>query len=436
RQQARNLRARKWSASTIAQRLSSDAKWAGQFAEAQQQLPARQFRAHIDAALADHQVTIVRGETGSGKSSQVPQFALAQLLAQASYTGGRILCTQPRRISTTAIATRVSQELGDTAPGSSDGLVGYQIRFDARAHDANALVFCTTGVLLRMLADDPELNDVACIICDEVQERTLELDYLLIAMRQLIKRRRGALRLVLMSATIDTGVFARYFGGCPVVDIPGRTFPVQSVFLENVVQMSGYALEPGSRYETADAGPEVAGLDLDRAGPGLDLDPQPGADAVDPAFVSPRAWAVVSRMRADTVNLDLVCHVLAGICGTGDAHSHSAWARFSRSAVPHGAVLVFLPGIREIRALCGMLSSGGSRPLRASVIPLHSAFAGDRPAGSSMTYTELAFAPAEAGRRKIILATNVAETGITIPDVTVVVDCGLANQAVWDRARH
>ncbi|KAJ1901237.1 hypothetical protein LPJ66_000916, partial [Kickxella alabastrina] len=448
RQQARSLRARKWSASTIAQRLSGDAKWAGRFAEAQQQLPARRFRAHIDAALAGHQVTIVRGETGSGKSSQVPQFALAQLLAQAAYAGGRVLCTQPRRISTTAIATRVSQELGDTAPGSPDALVGYQIRFDARAHDANALVFCTTGVLLRMLADDPELKDVACIICDEVQERTLELDYLLIAMRQLTKRRSGDLRLVLMSATIDTGAFARYFGGCPVVDIPGRTFPVQSVFLENVVQMSGYALEPGSRYETADAGLDVAGLGLGRAGlgqadpglgqadPGLGLDPQPGADPMDPAFVSPRAWAVVSRMRTGTVNLDLVCHVLAGICGTGGAHSHSAWARFGRSAVPHGAVLVFLPGIREIRALCGMLGSGGSQPLRASVIPLHSALAGDRPAGSPMTYTELAFAPADPGRRKVILATNVAETGITIPDVTVVVDCGLANQAVWDRARH
>ncbi|KAJ2884260.1 hypothetical protein IWW38_005448, partial [Coemansia aciculifera] len=225
------VRTRMWGPQTIGDRRKQ------RKALASDELPARQFGAEIRAALREHRVCIVRGETGSGKSSQVPQYAVEQMLSTGSYKGGRVLCTQPRRLSALAIATRVSQELGDAAVGGSGALVGYQIRFDARASESNALVFCTTGVLLRRLASDPDLRGVACVICDEVQERTLELDFLLILMRRLLERRRD-FRLVLMSATVDADAFACYFDACPVVDIPGRAFPVASVYLPQLVHMS------------------------------------------------------------------------------------------------------------------------------------------------------------------------------------------------------
>ncbi|KAI8320655.1 P-loop containing nucleoside triphosphate hydrolase protein, partial [Martensiomyces pterosporus] len=209
-------------------------------------LPSRKFRSEIVKGIAENQVLIVRGDTGCGKSTQIPQFVLEFLLA-GSYMGGRIMCTQPRRISTMSIATRVSQELADPSVGSSNSLVGYQIRFNAQSADENVLVFCTTGVLLRALADDPLLQGVSCIICDEVQERTLELDYLLVVLRGLLGKRPD-LRVILMSATIDTTIFSCYFGNCPVVEIPGRTFPVKGIFLENIVQRSEYTLDINSRY--------------------------------------------------------------------------------------------------------------------------------------------------------------------------------------------
>ncbi|KAI9500527.1 P-loop containing nucleoside triphosphate hydrolase protein, partial [Coemansia spiralis] len=209
-------------------------------------LPARMFRREIIQGVMENQVIIIRGETGSGKSSQIPQFLL-ELLLNSAYKGGRVICTQPRRISAMSIASRVSKELGDPALGGKDSLVGCQIRLNSQASDENALVFCTTGVLLRMLVDDPELRDVSCIICDEVQERTLELDYMLIVIRQLLPKRQD-LKVILMSATIDTSIFSCYFDDCPIVEIPGRTFPVNRLFLENVVQMAEYTLESSSRY--------------------------------------------------------------------------------------------------------------------------------------------------------------------------------------------
>ncbi|KAJ2332874.1 hypothetical protein GGI00_002595, partial [Coemansia sp. RSA 2681] len=398
----------------------------------------------ITDALRAHQVCVIRGETGSGKSSQIPQYALAQLFASAAaggYAGSRVLCTQPRRISAMAIASRVSQELGDTAVGVPGALVGYQIRFNARVAESNALVFCTTGVLLRMAAGDPELRGVSCIICDEVQERTLELDFLLILLRRLLPRRRD-LRLVLMSATVDSSAFACYFDGCPVVDIPGRAFPVTSLYLPRLVQMSEYAMEErnSSRYATAAVTGDALGVGygfyrhLARA---------------DPEYVSPVALATLSRMRTDVVNIELVHHLLRAMspdANNAEPSDNIPWSQYCREHVPaSGSVLVFLPGISEIRRLLDRLYSDADMRSWATIVPLHSTFANEcataipgitTTTGNNATYTDIAFAVVAPGRRKIVLSTNVAETGITIPDVTVVIDCGLSNQAHWDRRRR
>ncbi|KAJ2330142.1 hypothetical protein IWW51_000133 [Coemansia sp. RSA 2702] len=414
-----SVRARTWTAATIPTR-QSQTEWVARFGAARMRLPVSQHRSAIVAAFESSQVIIVRGETGSGKSSQVPQFLLQSLLANPGYTGGRIMCTQPRRISATSIATRVSQELGDREVGTTNSLVGFQIRLSSRSRDENALVFCTTGVLLRMLVDDPELSGVSCVVCDEVQERTIDFDYLLIVLRRLLAR-RADLRVVLMSATIDVGLFSMYFDGCPVVDVPGRSYPVRSMFLEDIVEESGYVLDPAGPYAARDdtrravtARGEYVDVRMSGEGPGV--------------------WSTISRMRADRVDLDLIAHLLRGMCAADNEPAR--WAEYCRAHVPAGGVLVFLPGIYEIRRLALALQSDAVISRSALVIPLHSAFAGDRPGSSPMTYQELAFAAAPAGRRKIVLATNVAETGITIPDVTVVVDCGLANQMVYDAQRR
>ncbi|KAJ2491385.1 hypothetical protein IWW37_002374 [Coemansia sp. RSA 2050] len=413
------LRAKLWGAQTIGARRQGTT-WKQKFGSAQARLPARQHRQEIMEALANNQVCVIRGETGSGKSSQIPQYALEHLLSNA-YGGSRVLCTQPRRISAMTIAARVSQELGDQSLGISGSLVGYQIRFNARSSDSNALLFCTTGVLLRMAAGDPSLRGISTIICDEVQERTLELDFLLILLQRLLPKRPD-LKLILMSATIDTTAFSCYFDSCPVVDIPGRAFPVTSVYLPRLVHLSGYVMEDNSRFSTR-AGSGSMGYAAFRHW-----------DLGDPLYVSPAALATVSRMRTDVVNIELIHHLLRGL--NPAPTDTNPWIRYCQSNVPiHGSVLVFLPGLSEIRRLLGLLNSDTLVHSWATVVPLHSSFANETASGT-ITYTDLAFAPVADGRRKIVLSTNVAETGITIPDVTVVIDCGMSNQALWDKRRR
>ncbi|KAJ1800097.1 hypothetical protein LPJ75_006578, partial [Coemansia sp. RSA 2598] len=333
---AKRLRQHKWASDTIKRRCAGT-RWSEMFGKVQSQLPARQFCSQIAECISQNQVCIVRGETGSGKSSQIPQFALQMLLGAEKYMGGRVLCTQPRRISAVTIAERVSKELGDSVVGASSSLVGYQIRFDARTADENALVFCTTGVLLRILAENPLLDGISCVICDEVQERTLELDYLLIILRRLLAK-RSDLKLVLMSATIDTTIFSYYFDECPVVEIPGRTFPVHNVYLENIVQMTEYCLDRTSWYAErmpfADQGSRFTTVVSGRGDSSYRLNYDASVDDIDqPAdlhssgsvfgrafweadhdYVSPAAWSTVKSMRTDVVNLELIHSILHGIC--------------------------------------------------------------------------------------------------------------------------
>ncbi|KAJ2807359.1 hypothetical protein H4R20_001320 [Coemansia guatemalensis] len=378
---ARRVRRQLWTATTIGQQQKG-ADWEVKIGAVQKQLPVHQHRAVISAAAAQNRSFIVRGATGSGKSSQVPQLLLAQLLGN-SYAGGRVLCTQPRRISAITIAARVSRELGDRSAGVPDALVGRQVRLGAQASRENALVFCTVGVVLRMLADDPYLSDVDCVICDEVQERSQDLDYLLAALRRLMTRRRN-LRVVLMSATIDVDLFAHYFN-CPVIDVPGRSFPVTALFRNDIAQYFD---------------------------------------------------GMTTTAPQNTVDVALICHIIMTLCLSDAATVASPFAQFCRENVPAGAVLVFLPGIAEIRRIAKRLRNDGATTKKAVVVPLHSTLANEYDPQSNMTYSETAFASVPTGKRKIVLATNVAESGITIPDITVVIDCGLSRQPLWDVKRQ
>uniref|UniRef100_A0A087Y4G0 ATP-dependent RNA helicase DHX29 n=1 Tax=Poecilia formosa TaxID=48698 RepID=A0A087Y4G0_POEFO len=216
-----------------------------------EKLPVFQHRGRVLEALQRHRVVVVAGETGSGKSTQIPQFLLEELL-----TGGKaarpcnIVVTQPRRISAMSLASRVSQELGcDDGPGSKSSLCGYQIRMENLSGDWTRLLYCTTGVLLRKLQQDRHLSSLTHIIVDEVHERSVQSDFLLTILKDVVMK-RSDLHLILMSATVDCDKFSSYFNRCPVVSIPGRTFPVEFVHfaINPTVEHTYFTLNSGLEH--------------------------------------------------------------------------------------------------------------------------------------------------------------------------------------------
>lgn len=194
-------------------------------------LPIAPYRDAIMNCLAQNQVMIISGSTGSGKTTQIPQFILESATQQGEAC--RIICTQPRRLSAITVADRVSYErneqLGQT--------IGYQIRLESRLSPITNLVFCTNGVLLRCLMGKNStsiLNDVTHIIVDEVHERDQYSDFLLISLKEKVLQHTN-IKIILMSATIESNTFSRYFNNCPLIEIPGRLFPIESYFLEDVL---------------------------------------------------------------------------------------------------------------------------------------------------------------------------------------------------------
>jgi ATP-dependent helicase HrpA len=295
-------------------------------------LPVHARREEIAAAIRRSPVTIVSGATGSGKSTQLPKICLELGRGVAGMIGH----TQPRRIAAQTLAYRVSAELG-TQPGD---LVGYQVRFVDRTGPRTLVKLMTDGLLLRELEADPLLERYDTLILDEAHERNLNVDFLLGVCRQLVARRPD-LRVIVTSATIETRRFAEYFGGAPVIDVEGRSFPVEVRY------------RPLSEDEAeAPSLPEAIGSALD-------------------------------ELRANERGID------------GDA-------------------LVFLPGERQIAEARDYLERAGKRDW--DVFPLY--------ARLSAADQEKVFEPHP--RRRVVLATNVAETSLTIPGVRFVVDAGLA----------
>ncbi|KAJ3283110.1 ATP-dependent RNA helicase dhx29, partial [Borealophlyctis nickersoniae] len=215
-------------------------------------LPVYAMKDELVKLVNEHRVMIVSGETGSGKSTQIPQFLL-----ETAIDGGSGGSCNPRRISATSIATRVSEEMGDGAGGgrvgSNGAWVGYQVRLESRVSKSTRLNFCTTGVLLRRLESDGHLHGVTHVVVDEVHERSLDSDFLVLLLRRILVR-RADIKVILMSATADAQLFATYFAGVPgighvpCVEVPGRTFPVTTYYMEDAVEDTGYKIEPGSEY--------------------------------------------------------------------------------------------------------------------------------------------------------------------------------------------
>src|SRR5690242_16861801 len=181
-------------------------------------LPITQRADEITRLIREHQVLVIAGETGSGKTTQLPKLCLAAGRGVAGLIG----CTQPRRLAARAMAHRVANELG----GETGGVVGYEVRFAKQLGENTLVKFMTDGILLAEMAHDRWLSAYDTLIIDEAHERSLNIDFLLGYLKQLLRRRRD-LKLIVTSATIDTARFAEHFGNAPVVTVEGRAYPVE-----------------------------------------------------------------------------------------------------------------------------------------------------------------------------------------------------------------
>lgn len=406
-------------AQEYAARRASDAYQA--MVPGREQLPIAASRQQILDAVAHSQVVVLSGETGCGKSTQLPAYLLEDAL-QRGYPC-KIYVTEPRRISAISLAERVSQELGEArgAIGGPDSYVGYAIRLDSQVGRNARLIYATTGIALRML-ESSSFDEITHIIIDEVHERSIESDFLLMVLKVLMQERPN-LKVVLMSATLDAGRISEYFGGCPMLQVPGRTFPVDEYYLEDVVEMCDYTPEPNSPYvlpKPVEGKVKLRTEDDDDSDFEMNDDDgeekQHSSVRANTKSYSPKTLETLAELNEYMINYELIAKLLQKLFTD---------ARFE--PMSH-AVLVFLPGIGEIRhcesALSGLPEFA---PQRCLIHILHSTIAPEDQAA--------AFDPPPKGMRKVVLATNIAETGITIPDITCVIDTGRHREMRYDEKR-
>ncbi|CDK28199.1 unnamed protein product [Kuraishia capsulata CBS 1993] len=301
-------------------------------------LPAYQVRDEVLKVIGENQVTIVIGETGSGKTTQLTQF-----LYESGYqTTGMIGCTQPRRVAAMSVAKRVSEEMGVRLGDA----VGFTIRFEDKTSSKTKIKYMTDGILLREFLIDPDLDKYSCIIMDEAHERSLNTDILLGLFKSILTRRRD-LKLIVTSATMNADRFSRFFGGAPQFTIPGRTFPVETY----------YSMAPSSDYVDA---------------------------------------AVRQVLRIHTRN-------------------------------DPGDILVFMTGQEDIEATCDEIEFrlkklGEENVTPLQILPIYSSLPADLQAKIFQ----------KSPVRKCIVATNIAETSLTVDGVMFVIDTGLSKLKVFN----
>ncbi|KAJ3218005.1 hypothetical protein HDU67_006905 [Dinochytrium kinnereticum] len=304
--------------------------------EVRASLPIYEFREDLLEAVKEYQVLIIVGETGSGKTTQIPQY-----LHEAGYTSGnrKVGCTQPRRVAAMSVATRVAEEMG-TKVGAD---VGYSIRFEDCTSEKTVVKFMTDGMLLREFLTEPDLSSYSCLMIDEAHERTLHTDILFGLVKD-IARYRKDLKLLISSATMDAEKFSKYFDDAPIFNIKGRKFPV-TVF---------HTQAPEADYLKA------------------------------------------------AVQTIMTIHI----------------------AEPKGDILLFLTGQEEIEAaeqtLQLITKQLGSKISEMKICPIYAALPSEKQA-------EI-FEPTPDGVRKVVLATNIAETSITIDGIVYVIDPGFCKQ--------
>ncbi len=316
-------------------------------------LPVSARRDDIAEAIRDHQVVIVAGETGSGKTTQLPKICLALGRGETAAAGGAMIGhTQPRRIAARSVAERIAEELGSELGET----VGYQVRFTDRTSKQSRVKVMTDGILLAELQRDRMLERYDTLIIDEAHERSLNVDFLLGYLKRLLPRRPD-LKLIITSATIDPERFAEHFADArgrpaPIIEVSGRTYPVE-VRYRPLLEES---------YDDEEGEPVL----------------RDQTEAIEDA---------VTELVADTA----------------------------------GDILVFLPGEREIRDTADVLKRKAEGPRGFDIVPLFSRLSSAEQHRVFERHT----------RRRVVLATNVAETSLTVPGITGVIDTGLARISRW-----
>ncbi|KAJ6612139.1 P-loop containing nucleoside triphosphate hydrolase protein [Mycena sp. CBHHK59/15] len=302
-------------------------------------LPIYKLRDPLLKAIAEHQVLIVIGDTGSGKTTQMVQY-----LAESGYADkGRIGCTQPRRVAAMSVAKRVSEEVGCRLGQE----VGYTIRFEDCTSPETRIKYMTDGMLQRECLIDPLCSSYSVIMLDEAHERTIATDVLFGLLKKTVKRRPD-LKLIVTSATLDAEKFSKYFFGCPIFTIPGRTYPVEVLYTKD-----------------------------------------PESDYLDASLIT-------------VMQIHL--------------------------SEPPGDILLFLTGQEEIDTACEILfermKALGPKVPELIILPIYSALPSE--------VQSRVFEPTPPGARKVVIATNVAETSLTIAGIYYVIDPGFVKQSAYD----
>jgi len=384
---------------------------------ARKSLPAAKARPEflrlMNKADKGGRVILVTGETGCGKTTQIPQFILEEAPSDA-----KIVVAQPRRLAATGVASRVANERGEQKPGLPGGSVGFVVRGEVAMTESTRLMFCTTGVLLRQLQSEGALDCVTHIVVDEVHERHLDTDVLLGILKESLLS-TPHLRVVLMSATMDADRFAAYWGnGTPRMHIPGFTYPVKDYTLSDVLSITGYVPpKKGSsrnnvyghinqnRADTNGSFPENGDINVTSNYQNEDNSITLNATDVPPIE------ELVRRVNQSEINYELLGILVKHLVDEKESKNED------------GSILIFLSGAPEISraedAVRRITKCKG-----VMLLPLHG--------GLQSQEQQRVFHKARFGLTKVILSTNVAETSITIPDCTVVIDSCREKQSSYD----
>ncbi|GFR29669.1 ATP-dependent RNA helicase DHX30 [Trichonephila clavata] len=320
----------------------------------QSNLPIADKRTDILRMIEENQVVVLSGETGCGKTTQVPQYILDHYIGKSKGATCNIVVTQPRRISAITVAERVAHERNEQVGET----VGYHVRLNKNMpKQKGAILYCSTGMLLRKLCSNPNLEGVSHVIVDEVHERNIQIDFLLILLKRLLESNKQ-IKIIIMSASFNTSIFSHYFNNCPVLHVPGKIYPVKEFFLEDLPRTIRGTIE--------------------------------------------------NIKNRPVLNVDLIAKVI----------------NYVHTSQKSGAILCFLPGWHDIMSVKSKLLEICKDPLEMKLCCAHSRLPHEE--------QKVIFDHVPNGIRKIILATNIAETSITIDDVVYVVNSGLHKGTSFD----
>jgi len=344
-----------------------------QILEKRRKLPAYLERENFLTMLRGNRCIVVTGETGCGKTTQCPSFIYEE------NPKAKIVVCQPRRLAAVSVATRVAEELACSIGED----VGYMVKGDSKATNSTRIVFCTYGVILRRLQDDPDLQAVDYVVLDEIHERGIESDFTLALLMSALSRRNN-LKLILMSATISTDKFADYLGQslnippAPILSIPGQTFPVTQYYKKD--------------YEEI-----VRNRPLNQFKDDNDYDDE---------YEEVQEHLIGGKQRKGDIDYDLMVRLIMCLAEGYDG------GMLERA---QGSILVFMPGVAEISKLIRLLTTTFNESNSAfspTIMPLH----------GNLSPQEQRKVFESSSKLKIVVATNVAEASVTIIDVTVVID--------------